>query len=436
MSYSLPYTKKNLKKLSFLVYGLGSTGNSVIRYFKKRKIWDYVAWDDNAKLRKKFNSQITTNLKSKLRSVDYIVLSPGISLKKTKHKKDLRKFKYKIITDLDLLYICNSKTKTIVITGTNGKSTTCKILEHVLKKNKVNVRLGGNIGKPILDLKLKDNPLLIIEASSFQLAYSRFVKPDYALILNITNDHLDWHGSMKKYTDSKLKIFSLQNKNNFAFIGNKNLLKKFKKKNYLPKLNYVNPHSYKKIKDRVKNIYLNSKTNEENMNFVFTLSRFFKIKEKSLIKSLNSFKGLPHRYEIFLKQKNKVFINDSKATSFQASKSALLSNDNIFWIVGGMPKLGDKFKLDKIKNKIIKSYIIGNYMKKFKKKLSGKVRIVLSKTLKSAVISIFKDIRNIDDKQITILLSPASASYDQFKNFEERGNQFKKLIKNYARRYF
>ena len=101
-----------------------------------------------------------------------------------------------------------------------------------------------------------------------------------------------------------------------------------------------------------------------------------------------------------------------------------------------MPKLGDKFKLDKIKNKIIKSYIIGNYMKKFKKKLSGKVRIVLSKTLKSAVISIFKDIRNIDDKQITILLSPASASYDQFKNFEERGNQFKKLIKNYARRYF
>ena len=129
-------------------------------------------------------------------------------------------------------------------------------------KNKVNVRLGGNIGIPILDLKLKDNPLLIIEASSFQLAYSRFVKPDYALILNITNDHLDWHGSMKKYTDSKLKIFSLQNKNNFAFIGNKNLLKKFKKKNYLPKLNYVNPHSYKKIKDRVKNIYLNSKTNE------------------------------------------------------------------------------------------------------------------------------------------------------------------------------
>ena len=199
MLHSLTYTKKNLKKLSFLVYGLGSTGNSVIRYFKKRKIWNYAVWDDNTKLRKKFNSHITTNLKSELKNVDYIVLSPGISLKKTIYKKDLKKFKYKIITDLDLLYICNSKTKTIVITGTNGKSTTCKILEHVLKKNKVNVRLGGNIGKPILDLRLKDNPFLIIEASSFQLAYSQFIQPNQAVILNIKKDHLDWHGSFKNY---------------------------------------------------------------------------------------------------------------------------------------------------------------------------------------------------------------------------------------------
>ena len=84
MSYTLSYTKKNLKKLSFLVYGLGSTGHSVINYFKKRKIWNYVAWDDNAKLRKKFSSKITKNLKAKLKNVDYIILSPGINLKKTK----------------------------------------------------------------------------------------------------------------------------------------------------------------------------------------------------------------------------------------------------------------------------------------------------------------------------------------------------------------
>ena len=151
--------------------------------------------------------------------------------------------------------------------------------------------------------------------------------------------------------------------------------------------------------------------------------------------SLKSFKGLSHRYEIFLKKNNKIFINDSKATSFQASKFALGSNKNIFWIVGGMPKLGDKLKLGKLKNNISNSYIIGNYMKNFKRQLNGKVDFKLSRTLNNAIISIFKDTKNITDKKITILLSPASASYDQFKNFEERGNQFKKLIKNYARKY-
>ena len=329
----------------------------------------------------------------------------------------------------------NSRAKSIVVTGTNGKSTTCKIIEHVLKKNKINTSLGGNIGKPVLSLNLKKNPFVIIEASSFQLAYSKFVKPDYALILNITNDHLDWHGSMNNYIKSKLKIFLLQKKNNFAFINNKNLLKIFKKKKYLAKLIFVNSKKYKRIKSRIKNNYLNSQANEKNMNFVFALSKALKISEKSFIRSLKSFKGLPHRYEIFLKKNNKVFINDSKATSFQASKFALQSSKNIFWIVGGKPKLGDKFKLGKLKNNIIKSYIIGNYMRNFKSQLNGKVDFQLSRTLNNAIISIFKDTKNTVDKKITILLSPASASYDQFKNFEERGNQFKRLIKNYARKY-
>ena len=330
----------------------------------------------------------------------------------------------------------NSRTKSIVVTGTNGKSTTCKIIEHVLKKNKINTSLGGNIGKPVLSLNLKKNPLVVIEASSFQLAYSKFVKPDYALILNITNDHLDWHGSMKDYTESKLKIFSLQTKNNFAFINNKNLLKKYKRKKYLGKLNFVDSQNYKRIKSRIKNNYLNFQANKENISFIFALSKVLRISEKSFVRSLKSFKGLPHRYEIFLKKNNKVFINDSKATSFQASKFALQSNKNIFWIVGGMPKLGDRFNLGKMKKNIIKSYIIGNYMKNFKRQLNGKIDFQLSRTLNKATVSIFKDIKSIADKKITILLSPASASYDQFKNFEERGNQFKRLIKNYARKHF
>jgi len=428
----------NLSKKSFAVYGLGTTGRSVINYFNKAGFKNYVIWDDNNVLRKNWDldEKKKKSFLHLLNFVDYIIVSPGVNPKKTKLKKILLKNKSKIITDLDLFYMINSRIRSIVVTGTNGKSTTCKIMEHVLRKNKINTVLGGNIGRPILSLNLKKNPFVIIEASSFQLAYSKFIKPDYALILNITNDHLDWHGSMNNYIASKLKIFSLQTRNNFAFVNDKKILKKYKRKKYLAKLIFVKLQKYKKIKSRIKNNYLNSQANEENMSFVFAVSKVLKISEKSFIRSLKSFKGLPHRYEIFLKKNNKIFINDSKATSFQASKFALEGNKNIFWIVGGMPKLGDKFKLGKLKNNIAKSYIIGNYMKIFARHLNGKVNFQLSRTLNNAIISIFKDTKKITDKKVTILLSPSSASYDQFKNFEERGDQFKKLIKNYARKYF
>ena len=420
--------------IHFCVYGLGTTGQSVIDYFDRKNFKEYKVWDDDKVLRAFYgfntNKQKEEKIFSKhLDNTDYIVVSPGISLKKAKLKKKLLENKEKIITDLDLFYLFNPKIKTIVVTGTNGKSTTCKILEHVLKKNNINVKLGGNIGRPILDLNLKNQPIVIVEASSFQLAYSQYIKPDYAIILNITKDHLDWHGSYKNYVDSKFKIFTEQKRNNFAFINNKILLNKFKNEKYESKLKFINIKSYNKIRDSIKNDYLNSEANKENMSFVYALSKVLKINEKSLINSLKSFKGLPHRQEIFYKKNNKIFINDSKATSFKASLLALKSNKNIFWIVGGLPKIGDRLQLKAIKKNIIKTYVIGKYMKNFKNHLNGKVTIRLCKTLNNAIISIFKDTKNITNKKITILLSPAAASYDQFKNFEERGNLFKKLVK-------
>ena len=421
-----PNLKESILSLrASCIYGLGTTGMSVINFIHRRTDFEYHVWDDDFTLKKKIGKK---NFSKSLDTVDFIVMSPGVSLKKAKLKKELKKNRHKIITDLDLFYLFNPKIKSIVVTGTNGKSTTCKILEHVLKKNKINVRVGGNIGTPVLDLDLKKKPLVIIEASSFQLAYSQFVKADYAIILNITNDHLDWHSSTKEYINSKFKIFSNQEKNNFAFINNKKLLKKFKKEKYNGKLKFVNMGKYMKIKKLIKNDYLNSEANEQNMSFVYALSKILKIKEKSLINSLKSFKGLPHRQEIFYKKNNKIFVNDSKATSFEASKFALKNNKNIFWVVGGFPKKRDKFQLEGLKKNIIKTYIIGKSMKIFKKHLKGKVDLQLCKTIKNAIISIFKDTKYITDKRITILLSPASASYDQFKNFEERGNYFKKLI--------
>ncbi len=427
----------NFSKKSFAVYGLGTTGNSVINYFNKVGIKKYIIWDDNKNIKRnwKLNEKKKISFLNHINFVDYIVVSPGINIKKTELKKALLKNKSKIITDLDLFYIFNPKVKSIVVTGTNGKSTTCKIIEHLLNKNKIKAVLGGNIGKPALSLNLKKKPLVVIEASSFQLERSKFIKPDYAIILNITNDHLDWHGSMKNYIESKLKIFLYQQSDNFAFINDKKILKIYRRKNFLGKLNFVTSLNYKRIKNKIKNSYLISEANEENMSFVFALSKVLKIKEKSFISSLDSFKGLPHRHEIFYKKNKKVFINDSKATTFQATKFAIRSNKNIFWIVGGLPKLGEKFNLGKSKKNIVKSYIIGNHMKIFKSYLNGKINFQLSKTLNNALISIFKDIKNLENKRITILLSPASASYDQFLNFEERGNEFKKLVKKYAKKH-
>ena len=415
---------------TFCIYGLGKTGTSVVNYFNNNNFKEYCIWDDDKAKRALhgFTTNDTIVSSSCLDRADFIVMSPGISLKKASLKKKLIKNKDKIITDLDLFYLFNPTIKSIVVTGTNGKSTTCKILEHVLKKNNIHVELGGNIGKPVLDLNLEKNPIVIIEASSFQLAYSKLVKPDYAILLNITNDHLDWHVSAKEYINSKFKIFLNQEKNNFAFINNKIFLKKFKKNKYKSKLQFINLEKYKKIKNKIKNDYLNSEVNEQNMSFVYYLSKILKINEKSLINSLKSFKGLPHRHEIFCKRNNKIFINDSKATSFEASKFALKSNKNIFWIVGGLPKTGDRFQLKEIKKNIVKAYIIGKHMKNFKRYLKGKINFRLCGTLKNAVIQVFKDSRNITNKKITILLSPASASYDQFKNFENRGDYFKNLI--------
>ncbi len=429
MSYTL-----NLKEFSFLIYGTGSTGQSVIQYFKKKGVKDFYVWDDNVKLRKKFSSKKIQNFDNILKKVDYIVLSPGISLKNTKHKKNLKKYKKKIITDIDLFYLSKEKFNSIVVTGSNGKSTTCKIIYHLLKKNNFTVLLGGNIGKPILNLTIKKNTFLIIEASSFQLSHSKFIHPNYSILLNITNDHLDWHGSMQKYLQSKLKIFSLQKKSDFAIL-NENFKNIFKKRGYLSKLVSLRYKDYKKIRFKINNKYLRSSANNENMNFVYTLAKKLKISDHSFIESMESFKGLSHRYEIFLKKKGVTFINDSKATSLQSSKFALSSSKNIYWIVGGLPKKKDKINLKSVKNNIIKSYIIGKNTSFFKSQLKNKVKFTIKKTLRNAIISALKDIRLLNEKNKIILLSPGAASFDQFKNFENRGNEFKKLSKLYAKRF-
>ncbi len=305
----------------------------------------------------------------------------------------------------------------------------------MLKKNKINVQLGGNIGKPILNLNIRKNTIAIVEASSFQLEYSQFIRASYAMILNISNDHLDWHKTMKNYIKSKFKVFSNQKKNDFAFINNKKFKNFYKKNNFKGKLKLVSFNNYSQVRKKIKNTYLTSKINDENMSFVYELAKKLNISNNSFIKSLDSFKGLNHRHEVFYKKKSITFINDSKATNFEASRHALINNENIYWIVGGLAKKNDHFYLKNIKGKIKKAYIVGKNSIFFKNQIHNHIPYTISKNIKNAINGIIKDIKLSKNLKKTVLLSPAAASFDQFKNFENRGVYFKNLILKKFKRY-
>jgi UDP-N-acetylmuramoylalanine--D-glutamate ligase len=332
---------------------------------------------------------------------------------------------------MDLFFLKNKVLKSVIITGTNGKSTTCSLINHILKNNKIQNQLAGNIGRPILDIRFTKRDTYIIEASSFQLEYSQFIKPNCAAILNISLDHLDWHGSKKKYINSKIKIFKNQTKKDVAFL-NDNILKKIYKKNkYLGKLRFIKDNPVKP--KEINNSYLKLEANKDNLKFAYFIAKYFNINKNNFIKSLKTFNGLSHRHEIFLKHDNVTFINDSKATSFEATKYALKSNDNIIWIVGGQPKKNDKINVNQFKNKIIKAYVIGNHTNFFIKQIYKKINYEVSKDLKTAVKKILRYDKG--KKNITVLFSPASASYDQYSNFVERGESFKNLVKDNVKKY-
>jgi UDP-N-acetylmuramoylalanine--D-glutamate ligase len=424
---------KKIKDSSFAVYGLGLSGKSVFKFLKKKKVKKIYIWDD----KKKNNNKKKFNLyKKALDEVDYIVISPGINIQKTKLKLNLSRNKKKIITDLDLFYMQKIPIKSIVITGTNGKSTTCKLTQHIFKANGLDAQLGGNIGKPILDLKVKKKTVVIIEASSFQLSYTKFIKPTIAAILNITSDHLNWHNTMTNYKNSKLKIFSKQDGDDIALLNNKKIIEIFRKKNYLSKLKIIQKNVLSnKTKKKITNDYLISEPNLENLEFVSQISKIFKIKENFFLKAVNTFKGLSHRHEIFLKKNKITFINDSKATSFESTKHALKNNRNIYWIFGGLPKIRDKFNFQGVDSNIIRSFIIGKNTSYFKNKLTKKIKYKISFNLKNAIKDIFEELILTKKNKTTVLLSPASASYDQFNNFAERGDQFKKITKDYAKKF-
>ncbi|SVC70329.1 uncharacterized protein METZ01_LOCUS323183, partial [marine metagenome] len=202
-------------------------------------------YDDNRKIFKKKNLKKLFLKIKKINEIkfDYIVVSPGINIKNCNLKNYLKKNSKKIVTDLDIFYSDHSKNKIITITGTNGKSTTAKVLNLILKNHKRDSRLCGNIGSPILlEKNISKKTIFVIEASSYQIDYSKLFKTNYALILNISPDHLERHGSVKSYVNAKFKLVKKQTKKDFAYmnVNNKYLKKRIKKDKIISKIINVN----------------------------------------------------------------------------------------------------------------------------------------------------------------------------------------------------
>ena len=414
-----------------LIYGLGKSGISSYKFLKNKS--DVYLFDDNQKIKFKPKKKIIRLKQVQKINFDKIIISPGIDFSNCKLSKFLKKNYSKIHTDLDVLFSFYNN-ESIAITGTNGKSTTAKILHDALIDQNRDSRLIGNIGNAVLsEKKITKKTIFVIEASSYQLEYSKIFKSKYAVILNITSDHIERHKSLKNYVNAKFKLLKFQTRGFFAFVKKEDELikKKIKKNKYNAQIYKVQTSNSKKIFSKLTNKYFLSDGNKENLFFILKIASKLKLDKKKLFKTINKFVGLNFRQQIIFDKKNLTIINDSKSTSFASSENVLKNLNDAYWILGGIPKKGDKFKLSKIECKNIKGYIFGSHRKKFIKILKDKLKVKSFINLQQTLHAIFLEINSQKLKKNIIFFSPAGASFDNFKNFEERGYFFNQLIKKY-----
>tara|TARA_Y100001970_G_scaffold224878_1_gene277308 strand:- start:688 stop:2040 length:1353 start_codon:yes stop_codon:yes gene_type:complete len=433
------------------IYGLNKNGLSVVKYFINQKI-RVIVWDDHANQRK-IASKLYKNLifcnpkRLDYSKVNISYVTPGISLK-DKKLIPLIKNKIKIFRDLELYMSLLKKQKNICITGTNGKSTTTKMIGDMISLNKKKCFVGGNIGKPLLDFK--NNYDLsnyhVIELSSFQLESAPNFKSYISILLNISKDHLDRYGNIKTYAFAKAKIFNKNTKYNIISIDDNyskkiyqslkshnkiaiSLNKKLKKGIYYFDNKIFDNYFYKNKMIKINKISesLKGEFNIQNLLFTYTVSKILKINSKIFNKTIKNFKGLPHRLEKIFEDKKLIIINNSKATNLESTLQSINIYDNIYLILGGVAKQKNFKSIIKYKDKLNKCYLIGKSSNEIYKQIKNDINSKITKNIENSVNEIFMDIKNKNLKS-TILLAPGCTSFDQFKNFEERGYIFKKII--------
>ncbi len=414
-----------------LIYGLGKSGKSTYNFLKNKS--NIFLYDDN-KLRKKSFKPKKKFIKYKdilRQKFDFIIISPGIDIDQCFLSKFLKKNREKIYSDLDVFYEFY-KNDCITITGTNGKSTTCQILYEVLLDQDYDVRLVGNIGNPILSVKkINSKTILVVEASSYQLEYSKIFKSKYAAILNLSPDHIERHKTFQKYVIAKFKLLKSQLKGHLAFVkkGDPIINKQLKLNKFESEIIKVNTRKSNRFIKGIKNKYFLTETNKENLSFVLEILKRFNLRKNLLKKTIKNFSGLKYRQQIVFKNRFLKIINDSKSTSFSSTTSILRANRNIYWLLGGIPKKGDKLNLPKKYFKNIKAFVYGKNKNFFNKNLTGKIIYFNFNNLKEALKEILTMIKKEKYIDKTILFSPCAASFDNFQNFEDRGFYFNKLIK-------
>ena len=382
-------------------------------------------------------------------NADLVVKSPGIP-ETAPLVIQLKKRGIPVVSEIEFAGKYNSA-KTICITGSNGKTTTTLLLHHILKRAGVNVGLAGNVGKSFAWQVAEENfDVYVIELSSFQLDGMFDFRADVSVLMNITPDHLDrYNYEMQNYIDSKFRVLQNQTKSDyFIYCSDDEIIQKeIKKRKIKPvaipfglsepgengagiKENRIIINiNQKQFSMSILDLSLQGKHNTYNSMAAGIASMVFEIRDDQLRESLADFTGVEHRLERFLKVHGIEFINDSKATNVNSTWYALESVlKPIVWIVGGIDKGNDYSMLEDLARKKVKAIVcLGKNNSKIHDSFEGVVKnIVDASSMEEAVKAAYYLARNGD----TVLLSPACASFDLFENYEDRGIQFKKQVRN------
>lgn len=462
------------KDQTLAVFGLGITGIGTARSLMEGGA-NVKAWDDAeaARLNALEAGIPVTDLKSlNWNTLDALVLAPGVPLTYPEPAwpvKLANASNTRIIGDTEIFFQekkhLSSKAGIIGITGTNGKSTTTALIAHILENCGFKTRMGGNIGRAVLDLEpFEDDAFYVLELSSYQLDLTPSPNLDIAVLINITPDHIDRHGNFENYCASKTRIFenvpedglsvaalststskeifsSLKTPSTKTAIGQLHELTGFEGAGILITQNQtLHPiedcQDVKKISsgtslsgisiagiDSLRGIH-----NAENAGIALAIARHSDIPDSEFLGAARTYQSLPHRLQQVGRIDDIVFINDSKATNAEATVHALRAFDNIYWIAGGLAKDGGIETLADDWQKVTKAFLIGEAAANFSHTLAGRIDHQISDTVEQALIDIWQEIQDKGEKQAAILLSPACASFDQFPNFMKRGEVFTKAV--------